>query len=207
MVKVILLIALLVGLVFLMVRSQRLERWWRQRRETSDTQPSQIGRLRERASQQLQATWQRLRPGRPQPPTPQAFAAWATTAIEMDRETAVWFRSLSPDHLAVLTRFVDEFCASMGFELNWLLQEQVANKPDLNNTLTQVVGYYLEACRLTFAVRDDLLEFNTPAASESTPRPSLAEVRHKMEQSVKTMLQRNGKTAEMNNEVVATSQS
>lgn len=207
MVKVILLVALLVGLAFLMVRSQRLERWWRQRREESDMQPSQIGRLRERASQQLQTTWQRLRPPQPQPPAPQAFAAWVTTAIEMDGETAVWFRSLSPDHLAVLTRFVDEFCASMGFELNWLLQEQVAGKPHLNNTLAQVVSYYLKACRLTFAVRDDLLAFSPPAASESTPRPSLAEVRHKMEQSVKTMLQRNGKTAEMNNEVVATSQS
>ena len=199
MIKMILLIALLVGLIYLMVRSQRLETWWRQRQETRTDQPSRIAQLRERTTEQFQATWQRLRPAQPQRPTPAAFAAWAATAIRIDGETAVWLSTLSPDHLTVLTQFVDEFCTSMGFELNWLFNDQLAENPELAATLTAVVQHYLQACRLTFAVRDDLLTVNNPQHPDASPRPSLTEIRTKMEHSVKTMLRRNGKTAEHTN--------
>ena len=87
----------------------------------------------------------------------------------------------------------------MGFELNWLFNDQLAENPELAATLTAVVQHYLQACRLTFAVRDDLLAVNNPQHHDASPRPSLTEIRTKMEHSVKTMLRRNGKTAEHTN--------
>lgn len=203
--RIILLLLVLGVLIYLMLRSQQLENWWRQREGAEDGEPSRFGRFRERTSQQLQTTWQRIRPEQPQPPTPEAFVAWAANSLTLDAETAVWFNSLSVDHLAVLTQFIDEFCESMGFELNWLLNEELADKPDLENTLTTVVKHYLEACRLTFAVRDDLLAFNAPPEAEAAPRASLSEMRNRMEQSVRTILRRKEEPVEHSNgEMLAT---
>lgn len=73
------------------------------------------------------------------------FQAWAGVNVA-DPAIAHWIGDLSPEAIKALTTQLDDFCASLGFELDWLLDDTLAQDPEVATATTAVVQSYCTAC-------------------------------------------------------------
>lgn len=111
----------------------------------SSTSP--LAPLRERAAQLL---------GAKQPPIGAKFRQWMTQAFDKEPELRSWLAGLSDEQLDALTTHIDAFAREMGFELRWLLDQEVAQQPALAQSLTRVVADYCRACRHSVNLQEEL---------------------------------------------------
>lgn len=109
--------------------------------------PSLLAPLRERAAQLL---------GAKQPPMGTKFRQWMTQAFEKEPELRSWLAGLADEQLDALTTHIDAFAQEMGFELRWLLDQEMAQQPALAQSLTRVVADYCRACRHSVNLQEEL---------------------------------------------------
>lgn len=73
------------------------------------------------------------------------FLSWATQELGSAR-LGTWLKGLSEEALIALTREVSDFCSQLGGDLNWLLEYQLNQEPELKEPMTEIVLNYLSAC-------------------------------------------------------------
>ncbi|NJP04565.1 MAG: hypothetical protein HC837_02490 [Chloroflexaceae bacterium] len=73
------------------------------------------------------------------------FQSWAGTNID-DVQLKNWLTELSPKANKALTEQLNDFCANLGFELSWLLDDTLEKDPEIEREARQVVIAYCTAC-------------------------------------------------------------
>ncbi len=77
------------------------------------------------------------------------FRHWSATAFVKDPEIQMWLASLTDEQILALTEHLADFCHDMGFELDWLLEEHIANQSvadaELVQGLSEIVALYSRA--------------------------------------------------------------
>jgi hypothetical protein len=73
------------------------------------------------------------------------FLSWATQELGSAR-LGTWLKELSEEALIALTREISNFCSQLGGDLNWLLESQLNQEPELKEPMTEIVLNYLSAC-------------------------------------------------------------
>jgi hypothetical protein len=82
--------------------------------------------------------------------------AWLAGIFVDNPAERVWFASLTPDQFKLLRNELAGFCAELGFDLAWLV-EQASFKPAvLEQTGKTIVTHYCRAVRAAVLVHDDL---------------------------------------------------
>jgi len=84
------------------------------------------------------------------------FRAWVTSAFSTNPEIIEWLEMLSDEQIAALTEHLADFCRDMGFELNWLLDNQIAQNTELMHGLTQIVLLYSSASYTAVRLQEDV---------------------------------------------------
>lgn len=87
------------------------------------------------------------------------FRQWANQAFTSEPEIQQWLEMLSDDQITVLCEHLEEFCRDMGFELNWLLEGQVALKSELAKGLTNIVRLYSQASYQAVHIQEEVGTF------------------------------------------------
>ncbi len=112
------------------------------------------------------------------PPTdlPQNFRNWAVQAAGDDTEVADWLTELSDEGLQSFTEHVGRFCADMGFELSWLVEQQFDKNPKLAQDVGQVVLHYCRACRQAAGAQEELDPYKQLLSFEQNPSSKRSQV-------------------------------
>jgi ribosomal protein S13 len=160
-----------------------LKRDWEERRQAEEqaqaekadagsNQPSAspLVPLREGVAQLLSAK---------QPPMGAKFRQWMTQALDKEPDLRSWLAGLTDEQLDALTTRLDAFAQEMGFQLRWLLDQEVAQQPALAQSLTRVVADYCRACRHSVNLQEELEVYKTirhyQQAPNSQPNRALSE--------------------------------
>jgi len=106
---------------------------------------------------------------RKDPNLPGQFREWIAKACADDPSVNNWVQGLSPEGLQAFTDHLVVFCDEMGFELAWVVQQQLETQPELAQTFAQVVSHYCRACQQAAAAQDDLEVYKTLLAFEHNP--------------------------------------
>lgn len=117
--------------------------------------------------------------GAQQPPLGATFRQWVMQAFEKEPELRAWLAGLSDEQLNALATHIDAFAREMGFELAWLLDQEMAQQPTLTQSLTRVVVDYCRACRNSVNLQEELEVYKTirhyQQAPHSQPNRALGE--------------------------------
>jgi hypothetical protein len=165
-----------------------LDRHWRTRRSSADTAPAAepstaapevaapvaapwIARVTDRVTAVLESlplvgdrlTWRKDSQELAQ------FQAWITRVCATDAALHDWVQGLSPEGLQAFAEHLAAFCADMGFELSWVVQQQFATHPALAQLSETVVVQYCRACQQATAAQDELELYKTLRAFEHNP--------------------------------------
>jgi hypothetical protein len=73
------------------------------------------------------------------------FQAWVDAHID-DIELKAWLTGLSPQAASALSEQLADFCVNLGFELNWLLDDNLSQDPEIEQEALAVVTAYCRAC-------------------------------------------------------------
>jgi hypothetical protein len=103
------------------------------------------------------------------PNLPGQFREWIAKAFADDPSVNNWVQGLSQEGLQAFTDHLSVFCSEMGFELAWVVQQQLETQPELAQTFAQVVSHYCRACHQAAATQDDLEVYKTLQAFERNP--------------------------------------
>lgn len=96
-----------------------------------------------------------------------SFRAWADQSADMPPDLHQWLTGLSDDHFLVITEFVAQFCADIGFELEHVVSG--GYQDGLDEMLERVIIHIAQAMRLAFDVREPLLQHQpAPSMTAST---------------------------------------
>lgn len=117
--------------------------------------------------------------GTQQAPMGAKFRGWMTQAFEKEPELRSWLAGLSNEQLNALTTHINAFAQEMGFQLGWLLDQEVAQQPALAQALTRVVVDYCRACRNAVNSQEELEVYKAirqyQQAPHSQPNRALGE--------------------------------
>jgi|688.fasta_scaffold42150_2 hypothetical protein len=117
--------------------------------------------------------------GAKQPPLGAKFRQWMTQAFDKEPDLRGWLAGLSDEQLDALTTHIDAFAREMGFELRWLLDQEVAQQPTLTQSLIRVVADYCRACRHSVNLQEELEVYKAirqyKQAPNSQPNRALGE--------------------------------
>ncbi|MGQ4810242.1 hypothetical protein NKDENANG_03693 [Candidatus Entotheonellaceae bacterium PAL068K] len=160
-------------LATLIIVSVALDRRLQARKQTDETAPeapSITDRLaRFGPSRDWFKSWRdkilRRQPGN----LPQQFRAWITGVSETEAPLKQWLEGLSEDGWQAFTTYLVEFCSNMGFELAWLVRQQLDKNPELAQAATKVVLDYCRACQQAAEAQDDIEVYKTFRAFEQHP--------------------------------------
>jgi hypothetical protein len=100
---------------------------------------------------------------------PSQFQAWMARSGAEDPSLNQWVQGLSTEALEAFTDHVSAFCAEMGFELSWVVQQRLDAQPDLARAFEKVVLDYCRACREAAAAQGELEVYKTLQAFEANP--------------------------------------
>jgi len=106
---------------------------------------------------------------RKDPNLPGQFREWIAKTCADDPAVNNWVQGLSQEGLQAFTDHLSVFCSEMGFELAWVVQQQLETQPELAQTFAQVVSHYCRACHQAAATQDDLEVYKTLQAFERNP--------------------------------------
>lgn len=73
------------------------------------------------------------------------FREWSGDAFGTEADIQHWLATLNDEQIRALTDHLAEFCNDMGFELEWLLNRDIAQNADLKEGLSQIVRLYSRA--------------------------------------------------------------
>ena len=125
--------------------------------------------LGSQAAGQTQSWRERMPFGKPQPSLAADFRGWVAQASAGEADLRDWLAGLSDDQFADFTDNVAGFCASAGFELEWLVREEFSRMPQLAENSGQVVVNYCRACLQAAIAQAGLNSFR--AYREYTEKP------------------------------------
>jgi hypothetical protein len=77
--------------------------------------------------------------------TARKFQTWADGNIE-DSDLKAWLTGLSPEAASALSAQLADFCVNLGFELDWLLEGNMNQDPEIKQEALAVVTAYCRAC-------------------------------------------------------------
>ena len=100
---------------------------------------------------------------------PQQFRAWVDKAGAIETPVKEWLHTLSEPGLQAFTEHLNTFCADMGFELTWLVEQQFDQNPDLVRAVEKIVLPYCRACQQAAAAQEDLEAHKRLQAFERHP--------------------------------------
>ena len=101
---------------------------------------------------------------------PQQFQTWLTDTSTVNQKVKTWVGEFSPESLQAFTDHVAAFCSDMGFELSWVVDQQlVQQNPSLAKALEQVVLDYCQACQKAAEVQEELDVQQALSAFERNP--------------------------------------
>jgi hypothetical protein len=103
------------------------------------------------------------------PNLPGQFREWIAKTCADDPSVNNWVQGLSQEGLQAFTNHLSVFCSEMGFELAWVVQQQLDIQPELAQTFAQVVAHYCRACQQAAAAQDELEVYKTLQAFERNP--------------------------------------
>ena len=106
---------------------------------------------------------------RKDPNLPGQFREWIAKTCADDPAVNNWVQGLSQEGLQAFTNHLSMFCHEMGFELAWVVQQQLEIQPELAQTFAQVVAHYCRACQQAAAAQDELEVYKTLQAFEHNP--------------------------------------
>ena len=101
---------------------------------------------------------------------PQRFQAWFANQAGAEAHVQAWIDSLPEDGLEAFTDHLAGFCSQMGFELAWLLEQDLNLYPDVANSATQIVLHYTNACQQAASAQADLKAYTMLKMFEQNPR-------------------------------------
>lgn len=84
------------------------------------------------------------------------FRLWLAAAVGTEPALHHWLMALSDAQLDALATHIERFAHEMGFELSWLLNQEVAQQPTLARALTTVVLDYCQACHHAVGLQAEL---------------------------------------------------
>lgn len=114
------------------------------------------------------AWFNRLR-GKKAAALPQQFLAWIDQAPTVEQPVADWLHGLSEPGLQAFTEHLAAFCADMGFELAWLVEQQFAHNPELTQAAEKIVLSYCWACQQAAVAQEDIEAHKMLQAFEQDP--------------------------------------
>ena len=94
--------------------------------------------------------------GPKQAPVAAQFRLWLAAVLGTEPALHRWLMSLSDNQLDALALHIARFTREMGFELNWLLNQEVAQQPALARALGAVVLDYCRACHHAVGLQEEL---------------------------------------------------
>jgi len=100
---------------------------------------------------------------------PQQFRIWVDKVESIEPPVKEWIHGLSEPGLQAFTEHLSGFCADMGFELAWLVEQQFDQNPELAQTVEKIVLPYCRACQQAAQAQEDLEAHKTLQAFERNP--------------------------------------
>ncbi|MCB0093295.1 MAG: hypothetical protein KDE54_35645 [Caldilineaceae bacterium] len=88
------------------------------------------------------------------------FRAWAAGSLAANREVQQWLDALNDEQIAALSEHMAAFCHDMGFDLAWLLDNQLAQNKGLQQGLTQIVLFYSRASYEAVKLQEEVQIFH-----------------------------------------------
>lgn len=113
----------------------------------------------------VQATLSGAKPA----PVATPFRLWLAAALSTEPALHHWLMSLSDEQLTALAMHIERFTREMGFELSWLLNQEVTQQPTLARALTTVVLDYCRACHHAVALQEDLEVYKALRTYQENP--------------------------------------
>jgi hypothetical protein len=107
--------------------------------------------------------------GQKQPAIAPKFRGWIAQALVGEPQLQHWLAGLSDEQLNALATHIAAFSREMGFELTWLLDQEVAQQPVLAQGLTNVVRHYCQACRQSVTLQEELGPYKRLRDYEENP--------------------------------------
>lgn len=164
---------LIIGILLLV--GNWLTRYWERRQQATTTEqatpeatPNLVNTYTTALRAQL-ATMQANILGRKQPEKAAKFRMWIAT-LTIDANVQQWLMTLSDEQLEALLAHITPFAHEMGFELSWLLDQEVAQQPTLARALTTVIGDYCRACYHAVELQEELEVYKALRAYEQNPQ-------------------------------------
>lgn len=102
-------------------------------------------------------------------PVATPFRLWLAAALGTEPALHHWLMSLSDEQLNALAMHIERFTREMGFELNWLLNQEVTQQPTLARALTTVVLDYCRACHHAVTLQEELEVYKALRAYQENP--------------------------------------
>ncbi len=81
---------------------------------------------------------------------------WLTTVFVENPAERLWFASLTPEQFKVLRNDLTAFCANLGFDLVWLVEQAPFKPADLEQTGKTIVTHYCRAVRAAVLVHEEM---------------------------------------------------
>ena len=100
---------------------------------------------------------------------PQQFLAWIDKVDTVEQPVKDWLHALSEPGLEAFTEHLAAFCSDMGFELEWLVEQQFDQNPELAQATEKIVLPYCRACQQAAAAQEDIEAHKTLQAFEQNP--------------------------------------
>ena len=103
---------------------------------------------------------------------PQRFLARIDKVPTVEKSVKDWLHSLSEPGLQAFTEQLAAFCSDMGFELEWLVEQQFDQNPELTKTAEKIVLSYCQACQQAAMAQEDIEAHKMLQAFEQNPSSS-----------------------------------
>lgn len=95
--------------------------------------------------------------------------AWVGKALGNEPQLQHWLAGLSDEQLNVLGQHIATFCQEMGFELNWVLDQELALQPRLAHGSNKIVINYCQACLQAVELQEELEPYRRLRQYEQNP--------------------------------------
>lgn len=107
--------------------------------------------------------------GRKPPLSDDPVRAWLATVFMENPAERVWFASLTPEQFTLLRKELTAFCAELGFDLIWLVEQASFKPAALEETGKTIVTHYCRAVRAAVLVHDDMMALQRYQAFLTNP--------------------------------------